>query len=269
MDDSIGSIIGDMLAGMPPEILREAVEHPATAEQREQRRADAYNSQKGDLGYIDCPDCLNRGDKAVVVDGVLKIQPCVCMIKRENMRRLHESGLADFVMDYTFAAYQTPDAEREGCKAKAMEYTRAGDGNWLFVSGRSGSGKTHLCTAVCAGLIRQCHDVRYMLWRDTAPRLKALINEREQYESEIAIYKTVDVLYIDDLFKGSVTSADVNLAYEIINARYAVRELRTIVSTERSIDDIIRIDEALGGRIFERSRDYMINAPNQNWRLRK
>ena len=75
-------------------------------------------------------------------------------------------------------------------------------------------------------------------------------------------------MYIDDLFKGSVTSADINLAYEIINARYGVKELRTIISTERSMQNIIGIDEALGSRIYQRSKNFIIQTPKQNWRLK-
>ena len=266
--DSIGDIIGRLLEGVPQEEIDKAFAHSWTAEEWAERRAAAYNGREGELGYLDCPKCKNRGDYAVAVDGEVKIRTCPCMIKRENMRRLSESGLSDVVMEYTFSAFETPDSEYQGCKDKAMEYTRAGAGQWLFATGKPGSGKTHLCTAVAAGLIRQCYDVRYVIWREIAPRLKALVNEREQYETEINTYKTVDVLYIDDLFKGPVSSADINLAYEIINARYGVKELRTIISTERSMQDIIGIDEALGSRIYQRSKNFIIQTPKQNWRLK-
>ena len=268
--DSIADIVSRIAtdSGMPPEVLEHALTAPLTDDERLVRKAEAYNSTVGELKYYDCPLCLNRGDRAVIADGTLKIQPCACMIKRENMRRLQESGLEDVVMRYTFAAFETPDDECATCKDKAMEYARDGDGKWFIITGKSGSGKTHLCTAIAAGLIRQCHDVRYVRWREIAPRLKALINEREGYEEEANALKTVDVLYLDDFLKGSVSAADINLAYEIINARYSVRRLRTIISTERSMDAIIKIDEALGSRIYERCKGFVLTAPKRNWRLR-
>ena len=67
------------------------------------------------------------------------------------------------------------------------------------------------------------------------------------------------------------TPADINLAFEIINHR-DVKNLQTIISTEYCIDDIISLDEALGGRINKRSKGYQMNVAkdkNKNFRLRK
>ena len=76
-------------------------------------------------------------------------------------------------------------------------------------------------------------------------------------------WKTVEVLYIDDLFKTeqgrNPTTADVNIAFEILNYRYRNPELITIISSERTIQDIVKIDEAVGSRIFEKSRNCCIN----------
>lgn len=65
-------------------------------------------------------------------------------------------------------------------------------------------------------------------------------------------------MYIDDLFKvgraadgtSNPTGADVSLAFEIINYRY-VNHLPTIVSTEKSPQELVGIDEATGSRIIE------------------
>ena len=76
-------------------------------------------------------------------------------------------------------------------------------------------------------------------------------------------FKKAEVLYIDDLFKtgkapdGSVlkiTGADVNVAFEIINYRYNNPALVTIISSELTEDEILDIDEATGGRIYERAK---------------
>ena len=75
------------------------------------------------------------------------------------------------------------------------------------------------------------------------------------------------MLYIDDLFKGNVTGADLNLAFQLINARYNDRKLITILSSELTLSEIIEQDEALGGRIYERARGFVLAAPNRNRRL--
>ena len=80
-------------------------------------------------------------------------------------------------------------------------------------------------------------------------------------------FKKAEVLYIDDLFKtgrnpdGSEpkpTAADINAAFEIINYRYNNPALLTIISSELNEDELLDIDEAVGGRIFERSKSISI-----------
>lgn len=108
------------------------------------------------------------------------------------------------------------------------------------------------------------------MWREMAPKLKALVNERELYEAKMDKFKEADVLYIDDFFKGNITAADINLAFELLNSRYNSRSKITIISTERTVEDLIEIDEALGSRIYERSKGFYIQTPpHTNWRLRK
>jgi DNA replication protein DnaC len=134
--------------------------------------------------------------------------------------------------------------------------------------GSVGSGKTHLCTAICGALLDQGKFVRYMLWRDESVKLKAIVNDGE-YEAEIKPLKNCQVLYIDDLFKGGATAADIKLAFEILNSRYN-RRLTTIISCEKTPEELLAIDEALGSRIYERSKgNCVVIHGSKNWRLRK
>lgn len=85
--------------------------------------------------------------------------------------------------------------------------------------------------------------------------------------------KSVPVLYIDDLFKGAErpTQGDLNIAFELLNHRYNNENLYTIISTEKLLDDLIRIDEAIGSRIAERSKGHRIQLnrdPARNWRTK-
>ena len=105
-----------------------------------------------------------------------------------------------------------------------------------------------------------------------------MVNEPE-YEEKLDFYKNVDVLYIDDLFKTGrsssevkqrPTQADINLAFEILNARY-IRKKITIISSECTISDLIDIDEAIAGRIKQKCGEFCININpdrNKNYRLK-
>lgn len=229
-------------------------------------KADAINDQAGSLGYIDCPKCKNKGFIAFVRDGNVITRECECQAKRRTLKNISVSGLSDMVCRYTFDTYETPSAWQKTAKGTALKYMA--DGKWFCISGTPGSGKTHLCVAIAGALLNAGREVSYLLWRDEAPALKALVNDRAEYERRIERFKRVDVLYIDDFLKGSVSAADINLAFEIINARYNNAKLMTIISSERTIEEMLDIDEAVGSRIYERCKGFYIKAPNENWRLR-
>ncbi len=219
------------------------------------------------LGGYDCELCGNRGRILETRHGYLEARECSCMAIRRSMRNIAKSGLLDMLERYSFDNYDTPDATRKKLKETALKFSTAQQG-WFYISGNAGSGKTHLCSAICSELIKAGHETLYMMWRDEVTKLKAGITDKDWYENRIQKLKTVPVLYIDDFFKGRITDADVNLIFEIINARYNKLSLRTIISSELSLNDVLNIDEAVGSRIYERARGYNVKAPNENWRLK-
>ena len=106
-----------------------------------------------------------------------------------------------------------------------------------------------------------------MVWRKEAPRLKASVNDRDVYDKIMDDFEKSDVLYIDDFWKGTVTDADINLAFELLNSRYNNRNKITIISSEHDIEEMVEIDEAIGSRIYERARNHTIKTPKDNFRL--
>ena len=107
-----------------------------------------------------------------------------------------------------------------------------------------------------------------MPYRDNIISLKQNMMDEEYYRKSINKFKKAKVLLIDDLFKGSITGSDVNIMFEIINYRY-LNGLPLIVSCEKSIDEIINIDEAIGSRLYEMSCDYVasLSGKRLNYRM--
>ena len=141
----------------------------------------------------------------------------------------------------------------------------------IFVTGNSG--KTHICTAIAGHYIKAGKEVKYMLWCEEAKKLKALVNDKS-YQDLIRIYKTVDVLYIDDFLKvksgESPTPADINLAFEIINHRLIENNKITIISSEKKLDELMEYDEATMSRIYQKTGVYKLNINkdiSKNYRL--
>ena len=140
---------------------------------------------------------------------------------------------------------------------------------WLLVSGPSGCGKTHLCTAVVGKMIEQEKPVWYMLYREEINKLKGIGVEPEERDSLMRLYKTAGILYIDDLFKGGSSQADVRAMFELLDYRYREKK-QTIISTELSSDELTAVDEAVAGRIMQDTKKILISAEaGRNYRLKK
>jgi len=203
----------------------------------------------------------------VITDRVtLTTEVCECMVRKANQMRLERSGLKELVSRCSFDTFRTSESWQKAAKQKAADFLTAPKGAWFYIGGHSGSGKTHICTAICSSLIDSGRDVIYFKWREEAPRLKGLVSDGERYDAEMKRLSKADTLYIDDFWKGSVTEADINLSYQLLNDRYNTGK-RTIISSEKDIGGILRLDEAVGGRIYERSKGYCIKTPDVNYRL--
>ena len=251
-----------------------------------QMRVDGFNSSIGTLneqdGY-DCTICKNKGVIARLVTNERgcrysqEIFFCKCRPVRASIMRMKRSGLESLLQKYRLESFVVNEEWQQNAKSKAERFA-AGNGLLFFIGGQSGSGKTHLCTAIARELLYAGHELRYILWRDESVKLKAAVGDDEKYQSLIGELKSINVLYIDDFLKVPIgrdeskpTSADLALALEIINNRYNANRIK-ILSSEWNIKDIIGFDEALGGRIYEMSGpDFCLNIKKdrkRNYRTR-
>ena len=218
---------------------------------------------------FDCPICEDKGYTAKRVDGRIQYRECACQVKKDNLRRIERSGLKGLLETCTMERYQTPDPWQAQAKAMAERYLEDWRGKWFYAGGSPGSGKTHLCTAMCGKLMGAGMPVRYVQWRSDIQNIKRKVQDAEAYQKAIDPLKSIRVLYIDDFLKGSPTDADRNISFDLLNARYIRPECITIISSEWTIDRILDWDEAIGSRIAEKSRGNILNiSGKKNWRLR-
>ncbi len=109
-----------------------------------------------------------------------------------------------------------------------------------------------------------------MPYRDVITKIKQNVIDEKKYASTILKYQVCEVLLIDDLFKGRLNESDVNIMFEIINYRY-LNFLPIIVSSEFTIEKMLEFDEGIGSRIYEMSKDYVVEIKNDirnNYRLK-
>ena len=249
-----------------------------------ERIAEISNNAPGNENLEDgynCDLCKNRGYFHTVYERngayYSGTRDCKCIKTRATIRRMKRSGLKDIITDYTFQKFEATEEWQIKIKAAAVEYAKAPAG-WFYIGGQSGSGKTHICTAICREILYRGQEVRYMLWREEIVKIKAVANKADEYDAAIGPYKSAEVLYIDDLFKTGKgpggeeqrpTVGDVNVAFEILNHRYNAK-LPTIISSECTISDLMKIDEAVAGRIVEVGKTFSLKPDrSRNYRLKK
>lgn len=216
--------------------------------------------------------------------GYIFTRKCRCRLAREAKERLAASGLAEAVARQTFDSFEVHTEIQAKIKRTAEKYLAAlSDPEirhnprrpWLYIGGNPGSGKTHICTAICGEILNQNIGVRYMQWLNESRRLKAIVND-EDFEDRVQDYITVSLLYIDDLFKQKFTpnptfsEADIKIAFTILNARY-LRNKPTIISSEWDlIEQLLPADEGVFSRVYERCKGYTVSIerdPANNYRL--
>jgi DNA replication protein DnaC len=150
--------------------------------------------------------------------------------------------------------------------------------NSICLLGKAGSGKTHLLMAIINAIMESKYlydvirfpSVQYFPWVEGFNEIK---DDLSMTEERIRRMQTVDLLFIDDMWKGrkDPTPFQIEQAFAVINYRY-MNNKPVLISSERDIDQMCDIDEAIGSRINEMCKDFRIILKGDrslNYRLRE
>lgn len=220
----------------------------------------------------DCPKCEDRGYTFEIKDGYEVAVPCECLEKKQSVEKLALSNLTEAFKQRTFKTFIVNNEWQLEAKAKAMDYsknfkeTKAS----LMLSGQPGSGKTHIGVATMLRLIENNTGCVYREYISMLTDLKQTSMDEEEYIRSLEKYINPPVLFLDDFLKGEPTIADRKHVYKIINTRY-LKSMPMIISTEKSVKEILNWDEAIGSRIIEMCQGNVIEFPRgleNNYRLR-
>jgi DNA replication protein DnaC len=235
------------------------------------------------LSKIKCKICNDLGGfESLEYDETLKStykkwRPCECSTESNINNSFNSSHISKEFQKKNFNNFILKDRPQTVRDANycAKEYynhfdeIRASRKNSIAICGRPGSGKTHLLIAVSNGLIKKGIRVLYFPWVEGLNEIK---DDFSLLDSRIRHMQQVEVLYIDDLFKGrkEPTEFQKEQLFAVINARY-LENKPVLISSERTITEMVQIDEGIGSRLAEMCNDYtvdMIGGIELNYRLR-
>lgn len=196
---------------------------------------------------------------------------CECLARRQALDKLQKCGLTDAFKKKSFSTYKCESQSQVKAKHKSLMYCEefADNNKSLMLCGNCGTGKTHLGISVMLRLIDNNITCRYVEYNNMIVSLKQSVLDEENHMREMEKYLSPRVLFIDDFLKGKITEADLSYIYRIVNTRY-LQNKPMIISTEKSIDEIISWDEAVGSRLVEMAGDNIIifNNNSKNHRLK-
>ena len=209
----------------------------------------------------------------------------------KNRARIEElfghSGMGARFKNRTFEKFCELPENRGALKAAqsyAQNFSRlladpeAYEKNSLFITGSKGTGKTHLAAAVANRLLMGGVPVVFVTMIDLLAKIKATFSAEQTTTSEaklMQLYKSVDLLIIDDMGKELPTSWALSKMYEIINARYEDYKPIIITSNYTAGELVKRLTpkdgdsmtaDATVDRILEMA--YTMPVAGESWRTR-
>lgn len=200
---------------------------------------------------------------------------CQCVADKRIKRLLKSSHITEEMRNKGFKNFDTEGKPQRiaDAKQRVIKYyrefadIRKERHNSIAMLGQPGCGKTHLLMALANSLLHIGTAVIYFSWVDGFNDLK---KNMDNLDDMIKRLQTVEVLFIDDMFKGrrEITDFQRETLFAIINYRY-LNHLPVLISSEKDTDQMCDIDEAIGSRIHEMCRNYLIvmHGKELNYRL--
>jgi DNA replication protein DnaC len=225
-----------------------------------------------------CPKCKDH-EATIEIDenGYQVATFCECYYNRRAAEAKEKNGVAGLFRNKTLKNFKAETEDQKLAKKQAKKYIDAFKDENLIICGHSGTGKTHLAVGTAIDLEKQGFKIMFIDYPQMIQHLEEMKTGSFEQNMELGRIENAELLIIDDLFKVGYREWDGKLylrdfhkrmVYSIINYRYNNRK-PTIVTTELTLDKLLFIDEAIGGRLIGQAGDNTIefDDENENYRL--
>lgn len=221
---------------------------------------------------VRCPICQDAGylraDVPVGHPSFGRLFPCQCKIRERDERRQEElrrlSNLDTF-LNHKFEDFDPTISGTEEAFEAALAFAQEPDHRWLFLSGPTGVGKTHLAVAI-AKYVMEWHNmnVYFAVVPDLLDHLRSTFDPAAGtgYDERFNAIRNAPLLVLDDLGTENATPWAREKLYQIINHRY-VEQMPTVITTNV---DVRKIDDRIVSRMLDHRLTQLIEIDSDDFR---
>ena len=154
----------------------------------------------------------------------------------ERVEAIIEQGIADGYLPAVYRHWQRGSLYPQ--QQAAYDALEANPQACAWITGRPGTGKTHLCMTLAWSYLQRC--------RKTAIATSQVLYEARSNPRTNAALLSADLLVLDDIDKGNLGAVQIGHIHRILDARH-VAKLRTVVTSEYKGSEVCtRFREASG-----------------------
>lgn len=202
-----------------------------------------------------CPDCQKdkAAIRAIAAAASAKAKEIYDRKQRFETRMKHSAIPLRF-KDASFENYKVAGKAQQSAVDTCLEYAEAFiPGINLMMFGTTGTGKTHLATAIIKRLIENDYSAEYCRTDAMFRAVKnTYSNNSEHSENDvIARYASPDLLVVDEIGAQLGTETEKHILFSILNARYEQVKSTLVISNLNAKG----VEEFMGSRLIDRLRE--------------